>query len=112
MINYQCFEKLAMSGDSKKSEIIRMYFVKLREFLTENQYSIYQAMENKQDLGKYSGFESIYFFAVDNRKMDWKIGRSSDIIQRLRNYNVGRNSVSPIRLLLFFLTTKNLHSGN
>ena len=32
MINYQCFEKLAMSGDSPKSESVRMYFVKLREF--------------------------------------------------------------------------------
>jgi len=25
MINYQCFEKLAMTGDSSKSEAIRMY---------------------------------------------------------------------------------------
>ena len=90
MLNYQCFEKLAMSGDSKNSETVRMYFVKLREFITENQHLIYQAIENKNDLGKYSGYESIYFFAVDNRKMNWKIGRTTDIIQRLRNYNIGR----------------------
>ena len=90
MLNYQCFEKLAMSGDSEKSETIRMYFVKLREFLTENQHVIYQAMENKQDLSVYSGLESIYFFAVDDRKIDWKIGRTKDIVKRLRNYNVGR----------------------
>ena len=90
MLNYQCFERLAMSGDSEKSESIRMYFVKLREFLTENQHLIYQAMENKQDLNKYVGFESIYFFAVDDRKMNWKIGRTRDIVNRLRNYNVGR----------------------
>jgi acetyl-CoA acetyltransferase len=32
MINYQCFERLAMSGDSDESETIRMYFIKLREF--------------------------------------------------------------------------------
>lgn len=90
MLNYQCFEKLAMSGDSKNSEIIRMYFVKLREFITENQHLIYQAIENKNELGKYEGFESIYFFAVDNRKMDWKFGRTTSILKRLRNYNVGR----------------------
>jgi hypothetical protein len=90
MLNYQCFEKLAMSGDSKNSETIRMYFVKLREFITENQHLIYQAIENKSDLDKYSGYESIYFFAVDNRKINWKIGRTSNILQRLRNYNVGR----------------------
>jgi len=90
MLNYQCFERLAMSGDSPKSETIRMYFVKLREFLTDNQHLIYQAIENKKELGKYSGYDSIYFFAVDDRKMNWKVGRTSDIIQRLRNYNVGR----------------------
>ncbi len=48
MLNYQCFEKLAMSGDSEESETIRMYFVKLREFLTENQHLIYQAISNKK----------------------------------------------------------------
>ena len=37
MVNYQCFEKLAMSGDSAKSELVRMYFIKLHEFLFKNQ---------------------------------------------------------------------------
>jgi hypothetical protein len=90
MLNYQCFERLAMSGDSPKSETIRMYFVKLREFVTDNQQLIYQAIENKTELDKYSGYDSIYFFAVDEKKMNWKVGRTSDIVQRLRNYNVGR----------------------
>jgi hypothetical protein len=90
MLNYQCFERLAMSGDSPKSETIRMYFVKLREFVTDNQQLIYQAIENKIELDKYSGYDSIYFFAVDEKKMNWKVGRTSDIVQRLRNYNIGR----------------------
>jgi len=54
MVNYQCFERLAMGGDSEKSESVRMYFVKLREFITENQKLIYQSMENYEDLKKYS----------------------------------------------------------
>jgi hypothetical protein len=91
MINYQCFERLAMGGDSEQSESIRMYFVKLREFITENQKLIYQSMENYDDLKKYSGFETIYFFAVDERKQNiFKIGRTIDIVKRLRNYNIGR----------------------
>ena len=32
MLNYACFEKLAMSGNSEKSELVRMYFTKLREY--------------------------------------------------------------------------------
>ena len=35
MLNYNCFEKLVMSGDSKQSETIRMYFTKLRDFITK-----------------------------------------------------------------------------
>ena len=50
MLNYACFEKVAMSGDSPKSEAVRMYFIKLRQFIVENQHLIYQAMENKMDL--------------------------------------------------------------
>jgi len=90
MINYQCFERLAMSGDSKESETIRLYFVKLREFITENQQLIFQTMENNKDLKKYSGMESIYFFAADEKKFKFKIGRTKDIITRLKNYNIGR----------------------
>ena len=91
MINYQCFERLAMGGDTEESETVRMYFVKLREFITENQTLIYQSLENYEDLKKYSNFETIYFFAVDDRKQNiFKIGRTIDIVKRLRNYNVGR----------------------
>jgi hypothetical protein len=90
MINYACFEKLAMSGDSEKSETIRNYFIKLREFMTHNQHIIYQAMDNKQLLKEYNKFETIYFFAVDERKDIFKLGESEQIINRLKNYNVGR----------------------
>ena len=90
MINYQCFERLAMAGDSDKSETIRMYFIKLRQFITENQHLIYQAITNKKKLHKFTKMESIYFFAVDERKFDFKVGISSEIVSRLNNYNVGR----------------------
>ena len=50
MCNYQCFEKVALLSDSVKSEEIRMYFVKITQFLIENQKLIYQAMENKKSI--------------------------------------------------------------
>ena len=91
MLNYACFEKLAMSGDSKQSEVVRMYFTKLREFITENQRVIYQAMNKKNDLKIYNKMDTIYFFAADERKQDiLKVGKSTKIVERLRNYNVGR----------------------
>ena len=107
MINYQCFEKLAMSSDSVKSESIRMYFIKIREFLVENQQLIYQAMENKVNLDKYRGYDSIYFFAVDERNSDLlKIGKTKDIVLRLRNYNVGR--IKEVELKYFALVKNSL----
>lgn len=92
MLNYQCFERLAMSGDSAESETIRMYFVKLREFITNNQHLIYQAISNKKNLKIYNGMEMIYIVAIDERKKDLlKPGSTrKGIIERLLNYNVGR----------------------
>lgn len=91
MLNYPCFERVAMGGTTPRSELVRSYFVKLRQFLTEHQQVIYQAMENKQDLSAYGGYESIYFFAVDERHPNiFKVGRTMDVVKRLRNYNVGR----------------------
>lgn len=89
-LNYACFEKIAMSSKSKKAGIVRMYFVKLREFIVEHQDLIYQSFSNKDALKKYAGIETIYFFAVDETKDFFKIGRTSNILQRLRNYNIGR----------------------
>lgn len=102
MLNYSCFERLGMSGESEQSEIVRLYFVKLREFLTDNQHIFYQALNNKDILKKYNGFSSIYFFAADERNPNiLKIGQTRKIIERLRNYNVGR--IKEVELKYFAL---------
>jgi hypothetical protein len=102
MLNYPCFERIAMNGDSEQSEVVRLYFVKLRQFLTDNQNVIFQSLNNLDTLKKYNGFSSIYFFAVDERKKEiFKIGRTNKIIERLRNYNVGR--IKEIELKYFAL---------
>lgn len=91
MLNYACFEKLAMSSDSEKSETVRMYFTKLREFITDNQHIIYQALNNYNDLKKYNKMDTFYFFAADERYQNiLKAGKSNKILERIRNYNVGR----------------------
>jgi len=90
ILNYQCFERIAMSSKTLESELVRSYFIKLREFLFNNQDLIKQALDNYSELKKYSSMETIYFFAVDDRKDLIKIGQTSDIVNRLRVYNVGR----------------------
>lgn len=46
------------------------------------------------------------FFAVDDKKIDWKIGRTAYIIKRLRNYNVGR--IKEIDLKYFAIVKNSL----
>lgn len=106
MLNYQCFERLAMSGDSKKSESVRNYFVKLREFLTDNQKIILQTMTNKDKLKKYIGYECIYFFAADAKKNLNKIGITTDIISRLKTYNTGRINEVDLKYLAIVKNSK------
>jgi phage anti-repressor protein len=90
MVNYKCFENLAMMGETEESNAVREYFIKLREFIRDNQHLIYQAIENKKKLHKYSGLDSIYFFAAKKKSNIFKIGKSKNIIARLSNYNTGR----------------------
>lgn len=90
MLNYRCMEKLAMNGDTDESDIIRLYFTKLREFLYDNQELINQSLDNYSHLRKFDKYNCIYFFAVDEKHNIFKIGMTTDIINRLRVYNTGR----------------------
>lgn len=90
----------------QKSETVRNYFVKLREFITDNQKVILQSMTNKDELKKYDGFESIYFFAADERKNLLKIGRTQNIISRLKTYNTGRVNEIDLKYLAIVKNSK------
>ena len=100
MLNYPCFEKLAMSSDSDNSESVKIYFSELRRFIYDNQTIIYQSMIKKDDLKKLVGYDVIYFFDVDDKYKDlYKVGRSVNILQRLRNYNIGRINEVELKFL-------------
>lgn len=100
-LNYACFERLAMNGNTVESETVRLYFSKLREFITDNQHIFNQSLNKYDELKKYSNRESIYFFAVDETKVNYKIGSTKDIISRLRTYNTGK--IDDVELQYFVL---------
>ena len=107
LLNYQCFERLSMNSDSKKSDEIRSYFIKIREFIFENQDILYQSMSNYDELKKYRNLETIYFFAVDKNHNDiFKIGRTKDIINRWRVYNVGKINEIDLKYLVLVKNSK------
>jgi hypothetical protein len=86
-----------MQTDTEAGEMIRYYFIQLRKFVKENEILIDQAMRNNNTLNQLTHREGIYFFAVDDNM--FKVGRTTDIIRRLRNYNVGR--ISDVELKYF-----------
>lgn len=104
-LNYKCFERIAMSGNTKRSEEVRAYFTLIREFLTSNAVLIKQTIHNKYDLHQYRDFDTVYFFAVneDEFKKIYKVGTDEDIVKRLSTYNTGR--VPDVDLLFLALIT-------
>lgn len=91
MLNYVCFEKLAMNGNTEASRLVRNYFVILRKFLFENRRLIYQTINQHELIAKTIGKHTIYFFVVDKRYPNiLKLGATSNIIKRLQKYNTGR----------------------
>ena len=104
LLNYACFEKLAMAGNTKESIDVRNYFAMLRKFIYDNRTIIYQAINNNIELQKTKGFDSIYFFVVDKRYPNIiKLGETKDIIARLRTYNTGR--IKDIELKYFAIVS-------
>lgn len=99
-LNYECFEKICMMSDTERADSVRMYFAKLRRFISDYSDLIYNAVEDKEELRKISKKETIYFFAADERFDDiYKIGRTQQIIKRLNNYNVGRIREAKLKYL-------------
>ena len=62
-LSYSCFERLAMNGDTEKAVIVRLYFSKLRQFLTNYADVIKQALDNQEHVLKaLNKSHAIYFF--------------------------------------------------
>ena len=95
LLSYSTFERLCMMGDTERAETVRLYFSKLRQFLTEKAALVPQALDNKTEALKiYEGFETIYLFA-------YKIGKSKKILERMQKYNVGRIHEIDLKYLAF-----------
>ena len=100
-------ERIAMMGSTVESERVRSYFIELRQFLTDNQHVVFQAMEEKENLRKARKKEVVYFFVIDDRHPDiFKYGRSFDIITRLSNYNVGKINETELKYLAIVKNSK------
>ncbi len=98
MLNYKCFEKIALKSNSDESHRIHQYFIELREFIFNNSKLIEQSLNtheiliNTTSIKKYNdNYSVLYFFAVDKKYENiFKVGSTYNIINRIKSYNVGR----------------------
>jgi ribosomal protein S24E len=93
-LNYDCFEKIAMTSETIMGYRVRDYFVMLRNFVFNNGPLIKQALDNHNTMLKTlenNKYDVLYFFAVDRKYKDiYKVGYTSDLISRIKVYNTGR----------------------
>lgn len=52
MLNYKCFERIAMSSRTKEAEAVKFYYIKLREFITDYNKILLQALNKNKILEK------------------------------------------------------------
>lgn len=91
----------------KKQNKFVHIFIKLREFITDYQNIIYQALENQRTMQQITMYEVIYFFVIDERYPNIiKYGRTSNMINRLNTYNVGRIKDIDLKYLVIVKNSK------
>lgn len=90
MLNYPCFEKICMASQTERGAEVRSYFSKLRTFLTDYQEKIYEIFNNSTIVKDVSKNKCIYIIALDENKDIYKIGRTENLANRIKNYQVGK----------------------
>lgn len=90
MLNYPCFEKICMESQTERGAEVRSYFSELRIFLTKYQEKIYEIFNNSTIVKDVSKNKCIYIIALDENNDIYKIGRTENLANRIKNYQVGK----------------------
>jgi phage anti-repressor protein len=94
-LSFDGFERICMASRSERGNQVRDYFILLRKFI--NYYR--QHISNKIiDLTKTNKY--IYILLVNKGKDLFKLGRTKNIKQRLRNYATGRDKHPDIQFIM------------
>ena len=111
LLRYMCAKELCMISRSKKSNVIRKFYIELEKLLItykdnivndlHNQLGIINTNNNIIEKNKNTGL--IYVLKIDNnivadtdKNFESKIGSTLDLEQRMRDYRVGRTKELPI----------------
>jgi len=114
MLTYTCAKLLCMISKCKKADVIRRFYVDLEKLIITYKDSIVRDLNNQMQINadntaiieRNKEKALVYILKLDdntnindfndNTTFDAKIGKSDDIKQRMKEYNVGRISELPI----------------
>jgi phage anti-repressor protein len=82
-ISFDTFERICMVSKAEKAEKVRDYFILLRKFINYYKNHIHE-MINKNNTNK-----CIYILLVNKNKNIFKVGKTTNIRNRLRTYATG-----------------------
>lgn len=118
LLTPDCFKRLAMMSRSKNAELIRTYFIEVEGLFIKHRDQTLQGMQ--AEIEKLNSSQRItkriqptqgYLYVIkSSEKQDgvYKIGRSKDLIQRLRTYNTGRQDDVD---LLYIYKSSNIYAA-
>lgn len=103
LLTPDCFKRLAMLSRSRNADMVRTYFIEIENLFLKYREQTLEGMQreierlerNQKPMNGLSGVDPkagyLYIIRASEHKDGLvKIGRSSDLLSRLRNYNSGR----------------------
>ena len=104
LLTYECAKLLCMISKSEKASIIRNFYIEIEKILikykdniADNLYQQLGVKINNNNIINNNSKALIYILKVDDTINDtFKIGKTTDLKARMKQYNVGRISELPI----------------
>jgi phage anti-repressor protein len=97
LLSLDTFEKICMMSKTKKANSVRDYFIILRKFIFYYKNHISNMIIN-ESIKKPNG--NIYIILANKNKNIFKIGKSKDIRERLKNYATGKDKHPDIKFII------------
>jgi len=102
LLNYNCAKMLCMISRCEKANFIRKYYIELEKLLIRHKDDIEENLnrqlgvidKNKEIIDKNKNSALIYILKVDDEV--YKIGKTNDLKNRMKQYNVARVNELPI----------------
>ena len=95
MLTPDCFKRLSMLSRSKNAEMLRTYFIEIESLFLKYKDETMKGMEEsikrleRNQKGKQVPLKQGYIYIIKTPDNMYKLGRTKDLVQRLKAYKTG-----------------------